>query len=90
MSGLFVAAALLAQVAVRAAVPAARPAPGASAAAAGLLAQQPPLSSSTPGAPQRSKMKACNADARAKALHGDERRQFMSHCLSAKPAALHT
>ena len=41
-----------------------------------------------PGTPQRSKMKACNADAKGKALHGDDRRSFMKQCLSgkAKPA----
>ena len=42
-----------------------------------------------PGTPQRSKMKVCNADARTKSLHGDERRAFMKQCLSgkAKPSA---
>ncbi len=37
-----------------------------------------------PGTPQRSKMKACNADAKSKALHGDDRRAFMKQCLSGK------
>ena len=42
-----------------------------------------------PGTPQRSKMKACNGDAKTKNLHGDERRAFMKQCLSgkAKPTA---
>ena len=30
---------------------------------------------------QQKKMKTCNAKAREKALHGDERRSFMSACL---------
>ncbi len=42
-----------------------------------------------PGTPQRSKMKLCNADAKAKGVHGPDRRAFMKQCLSgkAKPAA---
>ena len=42
-----------------------------------------------PGTPQRSKMKTCNADAKAKEVHGPDRRAFMKQCLSgkAKPAA---
>jgi len=32
---------------------------------------------------QAEKMKACNQEATAKNLHGDERRQFMSDCLKA-------
>lgn len=36
---------------------------------------------------QQEKMKACNADAGKKELKGDERKKFMSDCLSAKPAA---
>ena len=38
---------------------------------------------------QQSRMKSCNADPKAKALKGDERKKFMSECLSAdaKPAA---
>ena len=41
-----------------------------------------------PGTPQRSKMKTCNADAKAKDIHGPDRRAFMKQCLSgkAKPA----
>ncbi len=30
---------------------------------------------------QQNKMKTCNAEAKAKDLHGDERRAFMSTCL---------
>ena len=33
-------------------------------------------------ATQQEKMKTCNADATAKALKGDERKAFMSKCLS--------
>jgi len=42
-----------------------------------------------PGTPQRSKMKACNADAKTKDLHGPDRKAFMKQCLSGKgkPAA---
>ncbi len=35
---------------------------------------------------QQEKMKSCNAEAKTKALKGDERKKFMSDCLSAKPA----
>ena len=46
------------------------------------------VAAAQPGTPQRSKMKICNADAKVKALHGDDRRAFMKQCLSgkAKPA----
>ncbi len=37
--------------------------------------------------PQQEKMKTCNADAKTKALKGDERKAFMKECLGAKPAA---
>ena len=37
-----------------------------------------------PGTPQRSKMKACNADAKTKDLHGPDRKAFMKQCLSGK------
>ena len=33
---------------------------------------------------QQSKMKTCNAEAKAKAVKGAERRAFMSECLKAK------
>lgn len=36
---------------------------------------------------QQSKMGACNKEATAKNLAGDERKKFMSECLSAKPMA---
>ena len=36
---------------------------------------------------QQNKMGACNAQAKTKELKGDERKKFMSECLSAKPAA---
>lgn len=35
---------------------------------------------------QQNKMGACNAEAKTKELKGDERKKFMSECLSAKPA----
>ena len=35
---------------------------------------------------QQERMKACNAEAAAKELKGDERKSFMSDCLSAKSA----
>jgi hypothetical protein len=37
---------------------------------------------------QQNKMKTCNADAKTKALAGDERKAFMKDCLSAKYAPL--
>ena len=33
---------------------------------------------------QQSRMKTCNAEAKAKSLKGDERKAFMSECLKAK------
>jgi len=36
--------------------------------------------------PQQDKMKSCNADAKTKALKGDERKAFMKDCLSAQKA----
>ena len=36
---------------------------------------------------QQQKMTTCNADAKTKALKGDERKAFMKECLSAKTAA---
>jgi hypothetical protein len=33
---------------------------------------------------QQQKMKTCNADAKAKSLSGDARKEFMKTCLSAK------
>jgi hypothetical protein len=37
-------------------------------------------------ATQQDKMKSCNADAKTKALKGDERKAFMKECLSTKAA----
>jgi len=47
------------------------------------------VATTEPGTPQRSKMKTCNADAKAKDLHGPDRKAFMKQCLSGKgkPAA---
>jgi hypothetical protein len=36
---------------------------------------------------QQEKMKSCNAEAKTKALKGDERQKFMSDCLKGKTAA---
>jgi len=33
---------------------------------------------------QQSRMKTCNADAKAKSLKGEERKAFMSQCLKSK------
>jgi curli biogenesis system outer membrane secretion channel CsgG len=65
-----------------AAATASQPASAAAASPALALATQP-------GTPQRMKMKTCNADAKTKDLHGDQRRAFMKQCLSgkARPAA---
>ena len=62
-------------------------APAASAAAASTTVAT--VDSTTPGTPQRSKMKTCNADAKTKDLHGADRKAFMKQCLSGKnkPAA---
>jgi psiF repeat len=38
---------------------------------------------------QQEKMTACNADAKAKTLTGDDRKKFMSSCLSSDGAAAH-
>ena len=63
------------------------PAPAASAAAASTTVAT--ADGATPGTPQRSKMKTCNADAKTKDLHGADRKAFMKQCLSGKnkPAA---
>ncbi|MFY9327586.1 MAG: PsiF family protein [Georgfuchsia sp.] len=37
---------------------------------------------------QQEKMKTCNAEAKTKALKGDERKAFMKECLSSKKAAV--
>ena len=43
------------------------------------------MTSNALATPQQDRMKSCNAEAKGK--KGDERRQFMSACLSGKPAA---
>lgn len=40
-----------------------------------------------PANSQQEKMKTCSADAKSKALKGDERKAFMKSCLSDQPAA---
>lgn len=55
-------------------------------AAAPAKADAKPAASAAPvsaKAKQQDKMKSCNADAKAKALKGDERKKFMSSCLKA-------
>lgn len=47
-------------------------------AAASTSAQRPDYE---PLHPQQARMKACNAEAAKKELHGDERKAFMSNCL---------
>lgn len=48
--------------------------------AAAAPAAKPTASAAAP-ATQQDKMKSCNADAKTKALKGDERKKFMSSCL---------
>lgn len=48
---------------------------------ASILATAPAAFSTTA---QQEKMKTCNADAKMKNLSGDERKEFMQSCLSAK------
>jgi psiF repeat len=53
-------------------------------AAAPAKADAKPTASAAPSfakVKQQDKMKSCNADAKAKALKGDERKKFMSSCL---------
>ena len=53
-------------------------------AAAPAKADAKPTASAAPSSAkvkQQDKMKSCNADAKAKALKGDERKKFMSACL---------
>ena len=45
------------------------------------------LASTAMAGTQQDKMKSCNAEAKTKALKGDERKAFMKECLSAKKAA---
>lgn len=67
----------------------ARTAPAPAAAAAAASTTVATVDGTTPGTPQRSKMKTCNADAKTKDLHGADRKAFMKQCLSGKnkPAA---
>lgn len=44
-------------------------------------AEAKPVASAAAPAKQQDKMKSCNADAKTKALKGDERKKFMSSCL---------
>jgi hypothetical protein len=60
--------------------PAAAAAPAAAATAAPAAVAAAPAAQAT----QQSKMKTCNADAKTKALKGDDRKAFMKECLSAK------
>ena len=71
---------------------AAKPAAAATAAATPATAAAPAPAAATPAVTQQQKMKACNADPQAKTLKGDDRKKFMSTCLSAPaatPAAAH-
>ena len=76
------------------AVPAAKPMPATvtatkPAAAPAAAAPAAPAPAAAPAADakeptkQQNKMKTCNADAKTKELKGDERKAFMSECLSA-------
>jgi hypothetical protein len=51
------------------------------------IAQDTTKQPSAAQAAQQQKMKDCNAQATAKSLKGDERKTFMSSCLSGTPAA---
>ena len=48
---------------------------------AGVFACGTAFAADTKMTPQQEKMKACNAEAKTKALKGDERNKFMSTCL---------
>ena len=50
----------------------------------GIAAEQVKKTPSPAQLAQQEKMKSCNAEAGKKALKGDERKKFMSECLSAK------
>ena len=56
--------------------------------AAAATAAATPAPAAAPAVTQQQKMKACNADPQAKTLKGDDRKKFMSTCLTA-PAAAH-
>jgi len=47
----------------------------------GVVSGEDSVASTTAPVNQKSKMKSCNADAKAKDLKGDERKKFMSDCL---------
>ncbi|WP_332813030.1 PsiF family protein [Ramlibacter sp.] len=47
-------------------------------------AQAAELKAAPATAGQQSRMKACNAEAKSRALKGDERKAFMSECLKKK------
>jgi len=64
------------------AAPAPATAPAKTMPAAAPAAMAPPATNKAPTA-QQSKMGTCNADAKTKALKGDERKAFMQSCLSA-------
>jgi hypothetical protein len=53
-------------------------------AALAMVATQAVMAEAQPNS-QQSKMTTCNADAKTKALKGDERKAFMKSCLSDKP-----
>ena len=52
-----------------------------------VFAQAAGTAAAKPENSQQEKMKTCNADAKSKALKGDERKAFMKTCLSDQPAA---
>ena len=52
-----------------------------------VFAQAAGTAAAKPENSQQEKMKTCNADAKSKALKGDERKAFMKSCLSDQPAA---
>jgi hypothetical protein len=55
-----------------------------SAIAAGDAAAKPAAAGETPKVKQQTKMSTCSKEAKAKALKGAERKQFMSSCLKAQ------
>ena len=56
----------------------------AQAAPAAKAATEPTPAASAAPSKQQNKMKTCNAEAKTKALKGDERKAFMKECLRAK------
>jgi hypothetical protein len=55
-------------------------------ASSGVLAAEEKKEPSAAQKAQQEKMTFCNAEAKTKALTGDERKQFMSNCLKKAPA----